>query len=316
MSLFDRRISRRNLFALTTAAVAATRNLAAQQTPTFSIGIKVVNVFATVHDKQGQIIRDLEKNDFEIREDGKPQAIRYFSRESDLPLTVALLVDSSLSQGRVLQDELAASYRFLDAVLREKKDQAAVVQFDQAVVIRQNLTSSHKDLQDVLGLVDLPNMKMPGAGGGTLLYDAVRQASIQLMRTVRGRKAFIVLTDGNDFGSNVTLTDAVESAQRADTLVYCILFSDESYYGGFGGGQGKGVLEKLARETGGGFFAVSKNQTIETIFKAIEDELRSEYSIGFVSDQPIVHSGFRTLKLTAKHKGLVVQATSRYYAET
>lgn len=316
MSLFRRRVSRRSLFALATAGLASSRNLAAQQTPTFSTEIKVVNVFATVHDKQGQIIRDLEKNDFEIRENGKPQSIRYFSRESDLPLTVALLVDSSLSQGRVLQDELAASYRFLDSVLREKKDQAAVVQFDQAVVIRQNLTSSHKDLQDVLGLVDLPNMKMPGAGGGTLLYDAVRQASIQLMRTLQGRKAFIVLTDGNDFGSNVTLNDAVESAQRADTLVYCILFSDESYYGGFGGGQGKGVLEKLARETGGGFFAVTKNQTIETIFKAIEDELRSEYSIGFVSDQPIVHSGFRTLKLTTKHKGLLVQATSRYYAET
>jgi VWFA-related protein len=312
----DVSFTRRSLISLAAAALAARRSSAGQQTPTFSTEVKVVNVFATVRDKQGEIVRDLEKNDFEIREDGKPQIIRYFSRESDLPLTVGLLVDSSLSQGRVLQDELAASYRFLDGVLREKKDQAAVVQFDQAVVIRQKLTSSHKDLQDVLTLVDLPDMKMPGAGGGTLLYDAVRQASIQLMRMQQGRKAFIVLTDGNDFGSNVTLSDATESAQRADTLVYCILFSDESYYGGFGGGGGKGVLQKLARETGGGFFAVTKNQGIESIFKTIEDELRSEYSIGFVSDQPVTHSGFRTLKLTTKRKGLLVQVTDRYYAET
>jgi VWFA-related protein len=182
-------------------------------------------------------------------------------------------------------------------------------------VIRQPLTRSHKDLRDVLSLVDLPDIKMPGAGGGTLLYSAVRQASVQLMRTQQGRKAFVVLTDGNDVGSNVTLNDAIESAQRAGTLVYCILFSDESYYGGFGGGRGKSVLEKLARETGGGFFAVTKNRTIDQIFQAIESELRSEYSIGFVSDQPVVHSGFRMLKVTAKRKDLIVQATDRYYGE-
>lgn len=308
--------SRRNLFGMAAAALTTRRVSVAQQAPTFSTEVKVVNVFATVRDKEGEIVRDLGKDDFEIRENGKPQTIRYFSRESDLPLTVALLVDSSFSQGRVLEDELNASYRFLDGVLREPKDEAGVVQFDQAVVIRQKLTSSHKDLKDVLTLVDLPNMKMPGAGGGTLLYDAVRQASVQLMRTQQGRKAFIVLTDGNDFGSNVTLRDAIESAQRAGTLVYCILFSDESYYGGFGGAGGKGVLQKLARETGGGFFAVTKGQSIDAIFKTIEDELRSEYSIGLVSDQPVVHSGFRTLKLTTKRKGLIVQATDGYYAET
>ena len=309
-------LSRRNLFGLAAGAFASSVFAQDQQTPTFSTEIKVVNVFATVRDKQGQIVRDLNKEDFDIREDGKPQTIRYFSRESDLPLTVALLVDSSLSQTKVLEDERGASYRFLDQVLREKKDQAALVQFDQAVVFRQELTASHKDLQDTLGLIDSPNMHLPGSQGGTLLYDAVRQASVKVMRPQKGRKAFVVLTDGVDFGSDVTLTDAIESAQRADTLVYCILFSDESYYGGFGGGQGKGVLQKLSRETGGGFFAVSKSQGIEAIFTAIEDELRSEYSIGFVSDQPVTRSAFRTLKLTAKRKGLVVQTTSRYYAET
>lgn len=306
-------LTRRNLLGLAAGVLVQAKQA------TFSTEVKVVNVFATLHDKQGQIIRDLNKDDFEIREDGKQQTIRYFSRESDLPLTVALLVDSSLSQTKVLEDERGASYRFLDQVLRQKQDQAAVVQFDQAVVIRQDLTSSHKDLQDTLGLIDSPDMKMPGAQGGTLLYDTVRQASIKLMRARQGRKAFVVLTDGVDVGSTISLNEAVESAQRANTIVYCILFSDESYYGGgFGIGRnpGKGVLQSLSRETGGGFFAVSPSQGIEAIFKTIEEELRSEYSIGFVSDQPVKHSGFRTLKVTTKRKDLIIQATNRYYAET
>jgi hypothetical protein len=126
------------------------------------------------------------------------------------------------------------------------------VQFDQAVVIRQGLTSSRKDLQDKLSLLDSPTAEQARYGSGTLLYDAVRTASLQVMRGVQGRKAFIALTDGVDFGSTVSLTDATESAQRAGTLVYCILFSDESYYGGIPlGFSGKGVLKRLAGETGG-----------------------------------------------------------------
>ncbi len=293
-------------------------SLRADQEPTFSTEVKVVNVFATVHDKQGQIVRNLEKNDFTIYENGKPQAIRYFSRESDLPLTVGLLVDTSLSQTRVLEDERTASYRFLDQVLRQDKDQAAIVQFDQAVLIRQPLTSSHKDLQDTLSLLDSPTAQQTVNGSGTLLYDAVRTASIRIMRERQGRKAFIVLTDGNDVGSQVTLTDAIQAAQRANTLVYSILFSDESYYARAGafGGEGKRVLERLSRETGGGFFEVSKQMSIGQIFSAIEAELRSEYSLGFVSNQPATRSQFRKIRLTAKEKGLAIQATEGYYAET
>ncbi len=292
--------------------------LKAQQGPTFSTEVKVVNIFATVRDKRGEIIRDLSKDDFTVFENGKQQTIRYFSRESDLPLTIGLLVDTSLSQKRVLEEERGASYRFLDQVLRENKDKATVVQFDQAVVIRQELTSSHKDLQDTLTLLDLPTAEQASAGSGTLLYDAVRTASIKVMRSVQGRKAFVVLTDGVDFGSTVTLADAIEGAQRADTLVYCILFSDESYYGqAFSiGPSGKTVLQRLSRETGGAFFEVSKQLSIEQIFKSIEEDLRNEYSLGFVSDQPVTTSGFRKIRVTTKKKGLAIQATDRYYAET
>lgn len=294
------------------------RSLDGQQEPTFSTEVKVVNVFATVRNKNGQIIQNLNKDDFTVFEDGRPQTIRYFSRESDLPLTIGLLVDTSLSQGRVLEKERGASYRFLNQVLRQDKDKAVVVQFDQAVVIRQELTSSRKDLEATLTLLDLPNAQEAANGSGTLLYDAVRTAAIQVMRTQHGRKAFVVLTDGVDEGSTITLNDAIEGAQRADTIVYCILFSDASYYsGGFSfGPSGKGVLERLAKDTGGGFFEVSPRQTIEQIFSAIEEDLRSEYSLGFVSDRPVTSSGFRKIRVTTKQKGLLVQATGRYYAET
>lgn len=288
----------------------------AQQEPTFSSEVKVVNVLATVRDKRGTIIRNLTKDDFEIFEDGKPQAIKYFSRETDLPLTIGLLLDTSFSQGRVLEQERAASYRFLNDVLRENKDKAVIVQFDQAVVIRQGLTSSHKDLQDTLELADLPTAQQASNGSGTLLYDAIRTASIKVMRDQQGRKAFILLTDGMDEGSEISLTEAIESAQRADTLIYSILFSDATYYGGGLGAGGARVLKRLSKETGGGYFEVSKQQTVGDIYNAIQEELRSEYSLGFVSDKPVTHSGFRALRVTLKQKGLTVQARDRYYAET
>ncbi len=310
-------LSRREWLAWTGCTLAGAR-LRAQQIPTFSTEIKVVNVFATVQDKNGRIVRNLNKDDFAIFENGKPQSIRYFSRESDLPLTIALLVDTSLSQVKVLEDERGASFRFLDQVLRESKDNAAIVQFDQAVMIRQELTSSRKDLQDTLALLDSPNAQQAAYGSGTLLYDAVRTAAIQLMRTQQGRKAFVVLTDGVDVGSTITLTDAIEAAQRAGTGVYCILFSDEAYYGrALGiGPNGKRILERLSRETGGDFFEVSKNETIGQIYDAIEEALRSEYSLGFVSNRPVTRSEFRKIRLTTKQKGLIVHATDRYYAET
>jgi VWFA-related protein len=307
-------MTRRDLLFSATAAVC----LEAQDGPTFSAGVKVVNIFATVRDKSGQIVRDLQKGDFNIRENGKPQVISYFSRESDLPLTVGLLIDTSLSQGRVLENERGASYRFLDEVLRQSKDKAVIVQFDQAIIIRQGLTSSHKDLEDTLSLLDTPTEQQARYGSGTLLYDSIRAASVQIMRKQQGRKAVIVLTDGVDEGSTISLNEAIESAQSAGTQVYCILFSDATYYGGVGilGPDGKRVLQHLASETGGAFFEVNKQRSVSDIFHEIEDDLRSEYSIGFVSNQPVTSSGFRQLKLTTIKKNLIVQAPSRYYAET
>ncbi|HEY6342281.1 MAG TPA: VWA domain-containing protein [Bryobacteraceae bacterium] len=283
----------------------------------FSTGVKVVNVLATVRGKNGALIRDLSQDDFTLLENGRAQAIRYFSRETDLPLSLGLMVDTSLSQGKVLDAERGASFRFLDQVLREDKDQFFVMQFDLAVLMRQGFTNSRQKLQDALAFVDLPTRRelMLQRGGGTLLYDAVIAAA-ETMKAQRNRKAGIVLTDGVDTGSDATLDAAIEAAQRADLMMYSIEFSDEGYYGLFGGGgDGKKVLMRLARETGGSFFEVSKKLTIDQIFDAIQVELRSQYSLGFVSDTPVRVSEFRKLQLLAKQKGLTVESRDRYWAQ-
>ena len=352
-------ISRRSLLVSAAALLPASKWLRAQDQTTFSTDVKVVNVFATVRDKKGQIVKNLTKDDFALEEDTHPQTIRYFSREIDLPLTLGLLVDTSMSQRRVLGEERSASYKFFDQVLRPDKDMAFVIHFDREVELLKDLTSSKKDLDAGLDQLDTPQMqsrdqgggggggdnggypggrggggRRGGGGGGTLLYDAILLSSNEIMKKQHGRKAVILLTDGVDRNSKTSLTGAIESAQRADTLVYSILFKGpEEYGGGFGGpgmgrrhggggrfpqqqrSDGKKILEQISKETGGAFFEVSKKQPIEKIYDQIQEELRSQYNLGYTSDQTNAGAGFRKITLTAKEKGLVVQARDGYYAE-
>ncbi len=290
--------------------------LSQQDLPTFSTGVKVVNVFVTVHSKSGEIVRNLTQGDFAILENGRPQTIRYFARESDLPLTLGLLVDTSMSQRRVIDAERGASIRFLDQVLRENKDAVFILQFDMTVRVRQDLTSSRRKLDETLAYVDTPTRRELSmqAGGGTLLYDAVIKAA-SVMKNQQNRKALIILTDGVDTGSEASLADAVEAALRADTLVYAILFSDPGAYGIFEPGDGRKAMGRISRETGGGLYEVTKKRSIEQIFAVIEEELRSQYSLGFVSDEPVRISEYRKLQLTTRQKGLAVQARDRYWAQ-
>jgi VWFA-related protein len=338
--------------------------LQSQQAPTISVNVRVVNVLATVRDKQGQIVRNLTKDDFTVEEDDRPQTISYFARETDLPLTLGLLVDTSLSQRRVLDQERTASYTFLDQVLRVNKDLAFVIHFDREVELLQDLTSSRQKLQTALGLLETPKPaeergsnspgSYPGSGGrggggrgggsrggaGTLLYDAVYLASNELMKNQQGRKALIILSDGVDVGSKETLASAVEAAQRADTLVYSILFADEEGYGGGGGfgrpgmggrgGMGRGggwpqrypqqmrpdgkkILERISKETGGRLFEVSKKQAIDQIYDQIQEELRNQYSLGYTPDR--ASAGYHKIRLRTKQKDLIVQARDGYYGE-
>lgn len=282
----------------------------------FSTDVKVVNVLATVRNRAGALAGALSKEDFSLMEDGRPQTIRYFARETDLPLVLGLMVDTSGSQQRVLDQERGASMNFLEQVVRPK-DRVFLMQFDSAVQLKQDLTASVGKLEDALAYVDTETQRQLQIqhGGGTLLYDAVTRAAKDQMQKLSGRKALILLTDGVDFGSYGTAQDAIDAAQRADTLIYSILYSDPGAYGPFGGGgEGRRVLERMSDQTGGGFFEVSKKLPVDKIFAIIQEELRNQYSIGYESDKPAVVSEFRAIQLTAADKGLTVRARKQYWA--
>jgi len=238
-------LSRRYLIAVLFACVLAAQD---DQPTIFSASVRVVNVLASVRDKHGAFIRDLARDDFTLLEDGRPQDIRYFSRETNLPLTLGLMVDTSMSQHRLIETERSASYRFLDKVLGDK-DQVFIMQFDMAVQMARNLTSSRKQLEDSLAYVDTPTraeLQMEGMRGGTLLYDAVLKACRETMKNRTGRKALIVLSDGGENGSDATLEEAIDAAQLSDTLVYSIYFADPAYQG-FGEVNGRAVLKRMAQ---------------------------------------------------------------------
>ena len=313
--------SRRQILSRAAVLFGASCSLWAQEDAVFSTDVRVVNVLATVRDRQGRIIRDLAQADFSVLENGRPQTIRYFSRESDLPLTLGLMVDTSMSQQHVIDAERGASMRFLDQVLREAKDHVFLMQFDMAVRISQALTNSRRKLEEALAYVDTPTRQdlSHQYGGGTLLYDAVVEACTQVMKNQTGRKALIVLSDGVDTGSEASLTDAIEAALRTDTLIYAILFADPGFYNGrlfahMGGAGGRNALTRLSQEAGGGFFEVSKKQSIDDVYSILQEELRSQFSLGYVSDVPIHIAEFRKIHLTVNQKGLIVQARDRYWA--
>ena len=244
-----------------------------QAATTVAVDVKVVTLPVTVRDKKGQIVRNLTKDDFVLQEDGHPQVIKYFAQDTNLPLTLGLLVDTSLSQRNVLDQERNASKVFLDQMLTDVKDKAFLIHFDREVELLQDLTSSREKLQAGLELLRTPqsdNSGDPGSsgsgdpqsspgngrmhrGGGTLLYDAIYLASNELMKKQQGRKALIILSDGDDRGSKESLQSAIESAQRAETVVYSILFADKDRNSGFGGPGGGGMGRRGGGWPGGGW---------------------------------------------------------------
>jgi len=346
---------------------------------TVAVDVKVVTLPVTVRDKHGKIVRDLTKDDFTLQEDGRPQTIKYFSQETNLPLTLGLLVDTSRSQDNVLDAERNASRSFLDQMLVQPKDKAFLIHFDREVELLQDLTSSREKLQSALELLKTssyrersndpndPSNSPSGSGsgshrgGGTQLYDAVYLASNELMKKQQGRKAFVILSDGVDRGSKTYLESAIESAQRSDTVVYSIYFADSHRNdneranqgggmgrgggypgpggggwpgptgggggyprGGRGGGQrrpeeprtdGKKILERISKETGGRFFEVSKKESVGDIYTSIAEELRTQYSMGYTPDKDSAASGYHHVLLAVKKKDLTVQTRDGYYAD-
>lgn len=291
---------------------------------TMKVNVDVVNLFFNVKDKKGGLIPGLTKNDFEVAEDGKPQTIKYFSADSNQPLTLGILIDSSLSQERVLEMEKEVGASFLNSVLRAK-DEAFVISFDVNVDLLQDFTNSKRDLRAALNRARINGGGggggIPGLGGGpvpnsnprgTLLYDAIYLASHDKLSHEVGRKAMIILTDGEDQGSQLRIKDAQEAAQKSDSIVYVLLCADRGFYGGFYSGDRE--MKKLAEETGGRVIEVgNKIDKLQAAFDQISNELRSQYNIGYTPTNGKRDGTYRKVQIKTK-ENYKVQARAGYYA--
>ncbi|MFO0281281.1 MAG: VWA domain-containing protein [Acidobacteriota bacterium] len=288
------------------------------QEVTFRAGVDVVNLLVSVRNGAGEWVNDLNEEDFLLSEEGTPQKISYFARQSDLPLRLGLLIDTSMSQQKVIAAERGAAFRFLDQVLRERHDLVFLIQFDTLARVRLGFSDSRVQLEEVLTGIDTPTQSELRArgGAGTSCLDAIASGA-ELLKTQSGRKAMIVLSDGVDSSSHHTLPMAIEAAQRADALIYAVYFTDPGFYSNaFGLPDGRAILARLARETGGAFYEVSRKQSIDRIFGWIEQELRNQYSLGYVPVSRGGYPSFRRIQLITRRKGLIVRTRVGYWPRT
>jgi VWFA-related protein len=356
--------------------------------PALNVDARLVSIPVIVHDKKGALVQNLAKDNFVLQVDGKPQTIRTFNLDTDLPLTLGLLVDVSQSQRDAIDDERTASFAFLDNALTDPagRDKAFVVQFARQTDLLQDVTSSKPRLQAGLKQLETPasggdsdnSNSNSGSNSGsnssdsstrprratTTLYDALFLSSDELMSKQTGRKTIIILSDGVDSGSKESLASSIEAAQRADAIVYAIYFKGRETSGGFnqnqdrqgGGGSpggrgggvgfpgggggypggrggggaagrqpeslpsrpdGKKILQRMADETGGGLFEVSKKETVADIYKQIADELRAQYRLGYSPDKDSVSDGYHRIVLSltqSSPRDLFLQTRDGYYS--
>jgi VWFA-related protein len=292
---------------------------------TLKTNVNVTQLFFTVKDKKGALIPSLTKDDFDVFENGKPETIKYFSAEANLPLTLGILIDSSGSQRQVLGMEQEVGGAFLSEILREK-DQAFVLGFDVNIDLLQDFTNSVRALKAAMNKVKINTgggvaSNIPGVGQGpfptsntprgTLLYDAIYLAGHDQLSQQVGRKAMIILTDGEDQGSQLKIKDAIEAAQKADSIVYVLLIADR---GGMWNGFGEGAMKKLASETGGRVIDIgNKMNKLKDAFDQIALELRNQYSLGYTPTNAQSDGTYRKVEIHSK-QDYKVQARSGYYA--
>lgn len=293
-----------------------------QPTATLKAEAQVVNVLAIVRDKKGRLISNLNREDFQLMEDNAPQEIRYFSRETDTPLTLGILIDTSVSQQRVLGIEKEEAKKFVAQVIRPK-DMAFVLKFDIEVELMQDFTSDHRRLARAIdeteigggGSGPLPGT-IPGPGvGGTHLHDAVYLSATDLLKHEVGRRVLILLSDGEDQGSRIKQDQAIEAAQKTDLIIYSIAVIDRGFYfmrDMFFGGES--VLKKYAEQTGGRLIKVDKVRDTGTAFQEIADELRTQYSLGYTPTNKNRDGSFRKIQVRVRQGDYKIQARRGYYA--
>ena len=292
----------------------------AAQEPVIRVDVDIVNVLATVRTKAGGIVGKLEKGDFTVLEDGKVQDIKYFTRETDVPLTIGLLVDTSRSQERLIETERMAAAAFFKKLLRPK-DMAFLMQFGADAELLEDSTNSARQLEKALGEL---RISAPVGGlhpgpvptmqnrAGTVLYDAVYLAANEKLKGEVGRKVIVVITDGVDAGSKVSRSKAIEAAHRAEAVIYSIYYADPMYR--MMTGSGEGDLKKMADETGGRVFSVSRSLPLDAIFREIDEDMRSQYALGYTPANSNKDGSFRKLEVRTASKEHRVYARKGYFA--
>ncbi len=296
-----------------------------EPTETLKVNVNVVQLFFNVKDKHGALIPNLTKDDFEVHEDGTPQTVKYFTAETNLPLTLGIMIDASGSQRNVIDMEKEVGGAFLHQILTDK-DEAFVISFDISVDLLQDFTRDVHRLQAALNKakvnVDYTSGGIPGMGGGpvpqhnspgTLLYDAVYLSAHDMLAKEVGRKAMVLLTDGQDEGSRLKIQDAIEAAQKADSIVYVLLCADRGFYGGIGY-SGESEMRRLTEQTGGRVINVgNKFDKLRDAFDQIAAELRSQYNIGYTPTNTKLDGSYRKLEIKNK-QNYKIQARAGYYA--
>jgi len=289
-------------------AAASLQVMAEPPQYTIKVGVDLVNVPFTVTDRHGRLTPGLSAADFEIEEDGRRQEILHFASENELPLTLAMLIDTSLSVRPVFDEEKNTANAFLQSILRPG-DLALVIGFDRSVTLVQDLTENTRRLA-----VAIDQLKL---GPYTALYDAVYLAANEKLQREAGRKAIILISDGQDNGSKVPLSDALMAAHQSDAVIYSISNAAQPAFrfGGFSRPSGDaGTLRKLSEETGGAVFFVEHNGDFQKTFDQIARELRSQYSIAYKSTNTAHDGRFRRLKIIPKDSRLAIRSRRGYYA--
>ena len=315
----------RTIALLAVSTILAPVLVSAQDDTTLKVEVNLVNILFNVRDKKGGLVGNLSKDDFKIFEDGKEQQVKYFNRETDLPLTIGLLIDVSASQMNLIEIEKNAAYQFFGSVLR-KQDLAFLISFGEESELLQDYTNSPKLLRAGLdglhvssgvggfGPGPVPTISQPR---GTVLYDAVYVASADELKGQVGRKVLVLITDGEDEGSKYKISQAIEAAQKADAIIYGFYYVDRAFYVGHGmvfAGGSDSALRQMSEDTGGHVFHVDRKMTLQDAFTELQEEMRSQYAIGYTPTNPAKDGTFRKLEVRTTNKDWKVQARKGYYA--
>jgi VWFA-related protein len=291
---------------------------ASPQDQSIKVGVSLVSLYATVRDNHKAIVSNLEQNDFKIFEDNVEQKVSFFAKERTLPLTMGLLIDTSGSEAEMIGAEQQAAIQFLQRVM-QKRDEGLVITFDLDVDLLADWTNDVSELDRAIrrARINAPSSAgrttagpFPTSGsGGTNFYDAVYLACHDKMASEAGRKALIILTDADDNGSKIRLEEAVEAAQRADTVIHMLVVYDRRFGANFS------AAKKLAEDTGGRAIDVHNSKDLLKAFDEISEELRTEYSLGYYPTNTKLDGTFRKLRVEVTNKDNKALTRKGYYSK-